>query len=88
LKNQEKERGFPGGSMYALEQLKWCATTLEPVLKSLGAVLLSPGALEKPVQSEVHAPQTGEQPPSPELEKSLHSNEDPAQPKIKINKWI
>jgi len=36
---------------------------------------------EKPLQSEARAPQLKSSPHSPQLEKSLWSNKDPAQPK-------
>ena len=41
---------------------------------------------EKPQQWEARAPRPESRPLSLQLEKSLHSNEDPAQSKIKINK--
>ena len=39
---------------------------------------------EKPPHCEIHAQQPESTPCSPQLEKSPHSNEDPARPKIKI----
>ena len=41
---------------------------------------------EKPPQWETHAPQLGRSSCLPQLEKCLHSKEDPEQPKI--NRWI
>ena len=50
----------------------WSPHTLEPELHS---------SVDVP-QWEAQAPQLESGPHSPQLEKSLHSNEDPAQPKI------
>ena len=70
----------PGRSHIAVEQLSPFAKTTE----------LQPRAhdlqQEKPLQWEACALHLESSPQSPQLEKSLCSNEDPAQPKININK--
>ena len=73
----------------ALEQRSLYATTIEPVLWSPGAATTEahmPRACaqqqEKPPQWEALALQLESSPRSPQLEERLHSNEDPAQPRI------
>ena len=68
---------------YAPEQLSLSTATTKPVLQS-------PGAATTEVQApRAHAPQREactlpleSTPHSPQLEKSMHSNEDPAWPKV------
>ena len=71
------------------EQLSPSTTTTEPVLRAWGRKLLTPSCptasalqQEKPLQSEVRAPQLERSPLSLQQEKSPHSKEDPAQPQI------
>ena len=89
---QCRKRGFapwPGKIPHAAEQINPCATTTEPVLQSPEPQLLKPTHPracsvqgEKPPWWEAHSPQLESSPCSWQLEKSLHSGEDPAQPKI------
>ena len=80
---------------HAGEQLGLCTTVIAPILWSLGAATTestrynswSPhtrahAPQEKPLQQEALALQLECSPCSPQLEKSLCSNKDPAQPKI------
>ena len=39
---------------------------------------------KKPLQWEAHTPQLESSPRSPQLQKAMHSNEDPVQPEVKI----
>ena len=74
---------------HALEQLSPYATTTKPVPQSLGTET-TVSQLLKPEDPRVHALKQ-EKPPQWEalqLEKSLHSNRGPAQPKINNNKII
>ena len=92
---------WSGKSPLASDQLSPCATTIKPVLESLAAAATEPTccncgrpthprahALQKegPLQWETLILQLQSSPRSPQLEKSPHSNEDPAQPEI--NKMI
>ena len=74
-----------------MEQPSLCAAMTEPVLQSLGAPTTEPCNYWNPqampcnkeatARGSLHAT-TREYPCWPQLEKSLRSNEDPAQPKI------
>ena len=75
--------------LHATEQLSLCTTTTKPVLQSPGLQLCKPVRTrapaprqEKPPQWEAHAPRLESSPRCLQLEKSPHSNKDPAQPKI------
>ena len=59
------------------------AHTLQ-LLKPMGPRAHDPHQ-EKPLQWEAHGPQLESSPRPPQLEKSLLSNQDPAQPKIFLN---
>ena len=75
-----------GKIAHAEEQLSLCATSAEPVLWSLRVAATEPVRLEPVLHSKrSHLDRslrtaTAEWPHSPQLEESLHSNEDPAQP--------
>ena len=88
---------WSGKSPLASDQLSPCASTIKPVLESLAAAATEPTccncgrpvhprahALQKegPLQWETLILQLQSSPRSPQLEKSPHSNEDPAQPEI------
>ena len=85
-----------------MEQLRPCATTIESIPKSPGAMTAestrlrhwSPSALahvlqnqEKPRQWEAHTHDYRVAPCFPQLEESSCSNKDPAQPKKLINQY-
>ena len=71
----------------AKEELSLGATA-EPVLSSLGAVMTEAQALWSlcSVTGEAGSLQVAGSPRQPQLEKSLSSNKDPAQPKINFKK--
>ena len=64
-----------------------CTSTIEPVLSSLEkSQLLSPRALEPILHNRNHCNEKPEgSSHSPQLEKSLRSNEDPAQSKMTVD---
>ena len=69
--------------------LSLCSRAGEPLLLSHVPQLLKPECpracalkQEKPPQRETHTPQPESSPCGPQLEKSSHSNKDPAQPKV------
>ena len=88
---------IPGLGRHAAVQLSLCTTAIELALESLGCTITEPmcRSLLKPVRPRARALQH-EKPPQreactlqldsslrlPQLEKSLHSSKDPAQPKI------
>ena len=75
---------------HATEQLSLCTTTIGPVSTAWEPKLLNPICPRTcaPPQWEAHTPQLESGPCLLQLEKIPHSNEDPVQPKIKINTYI
>ena len=79
------------GRLHATEKLSLCATTTEPTCHNYWSLLAkSPGSTTREATTERNAHSTAKNRPHPwQLEKSLCSNKDPAQPKVnKLNKTM
>ena len=64
-------------------QHKYRASALEPRTPATEPTPSAcPHQQEKPPEAEACSPQLGSSPSSPQLEKSQHGSEDPAQPKV------